>query len=90
MIQSYGIDQYAHQCELLHIDLCGPMRVRSIRGKSYVLIKVDDFSRFTWVNFSKEKGEALKQFSKRCKEMQTLLNLPIISVRSDHGREFDH
>nr|GEW87986.1 hypothetical protein [Tanacetum cinerariifolium] len=33
---------------LLHMDLCGPMRVKSINGKQYVLVIVDDFSRYTW------------------------------------------
>ena len=75
--------------ELLHIDLCGPMRVRSIRGKSYILVTVDDYSRFTWVDFLKDKGEALKPFSRLCKEKQTQLNLPIVLIRSDHRREFD-
>ena len=31
----------------------------------------------------------MKPFSKCCKEKKTLLNLPIVSVRSDHEREFD-
>ncbi|GJR64457.1 retrovirus-related pol polyprotein from transposon TNT 1-94 [Tanacetum coccineum] len=35
---------------LLHMDLCGPMRVESINGKKYILVIVDDYSRFTWVN----------------------------------------
>ncbi|GKE95156.1 retrovirus-related pol polyprotein from transposon TNT 1-94 [Tanacetum coccineum] len=34
--------------QLLHMDLCGPMRVESINGKKYVLIIVDDYSRYTW------------------------------------------
>nr|GEW22811.1 retrovirus-related Pol polyprotein from transposon TNT 1-94 [Tanacetum cinerariifolium] len=34
---------------LLHMDLCGPMRVESVNGKKYILIIVDDYSRFTWV-----------------------------------------
>ncbi|GKE03187.1 retrovirus-related pol polyprotein from transposon TNT 1-94 [Tanacetum coccineum] len=34
---------------LLHMDLCGPMRVASINGKKYILVIVDDYSRFTWV-----------------------------------------
>ena len=34
---------------LLHMDLCGPMRVESISGKRYILVIVDDYSRFTWV-----------------------------------------
>ncbi|GKE11897.1 retrovirus-related pol polyprotein from transposon TNT 1-94, partial [Tanacetum coccineum] len=34
--------------ELLHMDLCGPMRVASINGKKYILVIVDDYSRYTW------------------------------------------
>jgi transposase InsO family protein len=75
--------------ELLHMDLCGPMRVKSPNGKKYMLVVVDDFSRYTWVAFLKEKSEALFEFSKLCKELQTLRNEPIVSIRSDHGREFD-
>ncbi|GJY21836.1 retrovirus-related pol polyprotein from transposon TNT 1-94 [Tanacetum coccineum] len=32
--------------ELLHMDLCGPMRVASINGKKYILVIVDDYSRY--------------------------------------------
>ena len=39
--------------------------------------------------FLKDKSEALKPFSRRCKEMQTQLNLLIVSIRSDHGRELN-
>nr|GFA36090.1 retrovirus-related Pol polyprotein from transposon TNT 1-94 [Tanacetum cinerariifolium] len=34
---------------LLHMDLCGPMRVESVNGKKYILVIVDDYPRFTWV-----------------------------------------
>nr|GEY91768.1 hypothetical protein [Tanacetum cinerariifolium] len=44
---------------LLHMDLCGPMRVESINGKKYILIIVDDYSRFTWVKFLRSKDETL-------------------------------
>nr|GFC57088.1 integrase, catalytic region, zinc finger, CCHC-type, peptidase aspartic, catalytic [Tanacetum cinerariifolium] len=37
--------------QLLHIDLCGPMQVASINGKRYVLVIVDDYSRYTWTHF---------------------------------------
>ena len=33
--------------ELLHVDLCDPMRVTSRGGKTYVLVIVDDYSCFT-------------------------------------------
>nr|GFC73579.1 hypothetical protein [Tanacetum cinerariifolium] len=40
---------------LLHMDLCGPMRIESVNGKKYILIIVDDYSRFTWLNFCVQK-----------------------------------
>ncbi|GKD81133.1 retrovirus-related pol polyprotein from transposon TNT 1-94 [Tanacetum coccineum] len=32
---------------LLHMDLCGPMHVASVNRKKYILVIVDDYSRFT-------------------------------------------
>ncbi|GJR25282.1 integrase, catalytic region, zinc finger, CCHC-type containing protein [Tanacetum coccineum] len=43
--------------ELLHMDLCGPMRVASINGKKYILVIMDDYSRYTWVYFLYSKDE---------------------------------
>ncbi|GJU52131.1 retrovirus-related pol polyprotein from transposon TNT 1-94 [Tanacetum coccineum] len=43
---------------LLHMDLCGPMRVASINGKKYILVIMDDYSLFTWVKFLASKDEA--------------------------------
>nr|GFA34018.1 hypothetical protein [Tanacetum cinerariifolium] len=42
---------------LLHMDLCGPMRVASINGTRYVLVIVDDFTRYTWTHFLRSKDE---------------------------------
>ncbi|GJS76576.1 retrovirus-related pol polyprotein from transposon TNT 1-94 [Tanacetum coccineum] len=44
--------------ELIHMDLCGPMRVESINDKKYILVIVDDYSRYTWVYFLRTKDEA--------------------------------
>ncbi|GKA85187.1 retrovirus-related pol polyprotein from transposon TNT 1-94 [Tanacetum coccineum] len=44
--------------KLLHMDLYGPMRVASINGKKYILVNVDDYSRYTWVYFLRTKDEA--------------------------------
>nr|GEU37542.1 hypothetical protein [Tanacetum cinerariifolium] len=43
---------------LLHIDLCGPMSVESVNIKKYILVIVNDYSRFTWVNCLRSKDEA--------------------------------
>ncbi|GJV72650.1 retrovirus-related pol polyprotein from transposon TNT 1-94 [Tanacetum coccineum] len=50
---------------LLHMDLCGPMRVASINRKKYILVIVDDYSRYTWTLFLHSKDETpevLKDF----------------------------
>ncbi|KAI3797947.1 hypothetical protein L1987_33212 [Smallanthus sonchifolius] len=43
--------------ELLHMDLFGPISIRSIGGKSYCLVVTDEFSRFSWVHFLGTKDE---------------------------------
>nr|GEY96712.1 retrovirus-related Pol polyprotein from transposon TNT 1-94 [Tanacetum cinerariifolium] len=43
---------------LFHMDLCGPMRIASINGKWYILVIMDDYSRYTWVHFLRSKDEA--------------------------------
>ena len=48
--------------ELLHMDLMGPMQVESMGGKRYVFVCVDDFSRFSWVNFLREKSDTFNVF----------------------------
>ncbi|GKD24432.1 retrovirus-related pol polyprotein from transposon TNT 1-94 [Tanacetum coccineum] len=59
---------------LLHIDLCGLMRVASINRKMYILMIVDDYSIFTWVRFLRTKDEAPKAIIKCIKNIQVRLN----------------
>ncbi|GJV05152.1 putative ribonuclease H-like domain-containing protein [Tanacetum coccineum] len=40
------------------MDLCGPMCITCINGKKYILVIVDDCSRFTWVKCLRSKDEA--------------------------------
>jgi hypothetical protein len=44
--------------KLLYMDTVGPVRARSDDGKWYVLVIVDDFSRYSWVFFMEGKDEA--------------------------------
>ncbi|GKE80484.1 retrovirus-related pol polyprotein from transposon TNT 1-94 [Tanacetum coccineum] len=43
---------------LLHMNLCGPMRVASVNGKKYILVIVDDYSRFKKVGIFHETSVA--------------------------------
>ncbi|GJW42668.1 retrovirus-related pol polyprotein from transposon TNT 1-94 [Tanacetum coccineum] len=76
--------------ELLHMDLFGPSVVRSYRGNRYTLVIVDDYSRYTWTRFLKDKTEAFDQFKIFSKKIQNQLGCTIVSIRTDHGRKFDN
>jgi transposase InsO family protein len=73
---------------MLHMDLCGPMRVESINGKKYILVIVDDYSRYTWVKFLRSKDEAPGTIITFLKRIQVLLQAPVRIVRTDNGTEF--
>ncbi|GJR57185.1 retrovirus-related pol polyprotein from transposon TNT 1-94 [Tanacetum coccineum] len=73
---------------LLHMDLCGPMRVESINRKRYVLVVVDDYSWYTWVFFLHSKDEASEVIISFIKKTQVNLQLQVQRVRTDNGTEF--
>ncbi|GJV53141.1 retrovirus-related pol polyprotein from transposon TNT 1-94 [Tanacetum coccineum] len=76
------------QLNLLHMDLCGPMRVASINGKKYILVIVDDYSRYTWTLFLRSKDETPEVLKDFLTMIQRNLQAPVISVRTDKGTEF--
>ncbi|GJZ21353.1 retrovirus-related pol polyprotein from transposon TNT 1-94 [Tanacetum coccineum] len=73
---------------LLHMDLCGPMRVESINRKKYILVIIDDYSRFTWVKFLRLKDEASEIIIKCLKQIQVRLNATVRNVRTNNGTKF--
>nr|GEV92701.1 retrovirus-related Pol polyprotein from transposon TNT 1-94 [Tanacetum cinerariifolium] len=46
--------------QILHMDLCGSLRVEGFNGKKYVLVVIDDYSRYTWTHFLRSKDETPK------------------------------
>nr|GFC74573.1 retrovirus-related Pol polyprotein from transposon TNT 1-94 [Tanacetum cinerariifolium] len=72
----------------LHMDLCGPMRVQTINGKKYILVIVDDYSRFTWVKFLRSKDETSEVVIKFITQIQVGLNKTVRYTRTDNGTEF--
>ncbi|KAK8914549.1 hypothetical protein KSP39_PZI023542 [Platanthera zijinensis] len=71
------------------MDLFGPIAVQSLGGKSYTLVVVGDFSRFTWVFFLRKKSDNFKCLTDFLKCIQIEFNTHIALIRSDHGTEFD-
>ena len=54
------------------------------------MVIVDNFSRYTWVEFLREKSEACEKLETLCKRLQNEKGVPIVKIRSDHGKEFEN
>ncbi|GJZ76167.1 retrovirus-related pol polyprotein from transposon TNT 1-94 [Tanacetum coccineum] len=74
--------------ELIHMDLCGPMRVASINGKKYILVIVDDYSWYTWVYFLRTKDEAPEMIINFITQVQRNLKAQILKIQTDNGTKF--
>nr|GEW54667.1 retrovirus-related Pol polyprotein from transposon TNT 1-94 [Tanacetum cinerariifolium] len=73
---------------LFHTDLCGTMRVESVNGKKYILVIVDDYSRFTWVKFLRSRDEAPDFSIKFLKMIHVRLKVPVHRIQTGNGTEF--
>ncbi|KAJ9538337.1 hypothetical protein OSB04_031070 [Centaurea solstitialis] len=74
--------------DMIHMDICGPMRIESLARKKYMLVLVDEFSRFTWLEFLRAKSDAADRIIAFIKRIQVSLNLKVKKLRSDNGTEF--
>ncbi|XP_073039009.1 uncharacterized protein [Primulina eburnea] len=104
-VESLGSKKYSFVCvpyqvlqhngttrclELLNMDIMGPMEVESLGGKKYSFVCVDDFSRFTWVSFLREKSDTFTAFKTLHAKITNLHDLRVDKIRTDHGKEFEN
>ncbi|GKB83993.1 retrovirus-related pol polyprotein from transposon TNT 1-94 [Tanacetum coccineum] len=71
--------------QLLHMDLCDLMRVESINGKKYVMVIVDDYSRYTWTHFLRSKNETPEVLIDFLRLVQRGLHAQVRTVQTDKG-----
>ena len=74
--------------ELLHGDLCGPIRPNTPAGKKYIIVVIDDHTRYMWSMLLKEKSEAFEKFKRLRKTVEQETGKKIITFRTDKGGEF--
>jgi hypothetical protein len=72
-----------HPGQLLHMDTISPSRVRSMGGKWYVLVIVDDYSRYSWAFFLESKDQVFEHFQLNNEHPNCLK-----AIRSDNETEF--
>ncbi|GJU59626.1 retrovirus-related pol polyprotein from transposon TNT 1-94 [Tanacetum coccineum] len=70
------------------MDLCGPMMVESFNGKKYVLVIVNDYSRYTWTHFLRSKDEKPEVLINFLKLVQRGLHAQVRAIQTDKGTKF--
>jgi transposase InsO family protein len=74
--------------DLIHSDLMGPFPRPSINKLRFVLIFVDDFSRFTWIYFLRQKSEVFQHLKDFKSLVETQSRKMIKFLRTDNGGEY--
>lgn len=74
--------------ELVHSDVFGPVKQASVSGMKYMITFIDDFSRFVWVDFMKEKSEAFDKFKLFKELVESETSQKIKCLRTDNGGEY--
>jgi hypothetical protein len=77
-----------HPRQLFHMDTVGPSRVCSMGGKWYVLIIVDDYSRYSWVFFLESKDQVFEHFWLLALRLNNEHLNCFKAICSDNGAEF--
>ncbi|GJX09972.1 putative ribonuclease H-like domain-containing protein [Tanacetum coccineum] len=74
--------------QLLHMDLFGPVSIRSINKKTYCLVVTDDFSRFSWVFFFATKDKTPEILKNFITGIENQIDHKVKTIRCDNGTEF--
>ncbi|XP_062093458.1 uncharacterized protein LOC133799460 [Humulus lupulus] len=67
--------------------------VEILNGKKYNFVCVDDFSRFTWVDFLRGKSDTFEAFKTLCLKLRVEKDYnigKIVRYRRDHGKEVEN
>ena len=68
----------------------GPTRIEILGENRCIMVIFDDFLRYNWVEFLREKSEACEKLEILYKRLQNKKGVSIVKIRSDHGKEFEN
>jgi hypothetical protein len=74
-----------HSEQLLHMDTVGPSRVRSMGGKWYVLVIIEDYSHYSWIFFLESKDKVFEHFRSLALRLNNEYPNCLKDIRSDNG-----
>ncbi|KAI3685611.1 hypothetical protein L6452_34862 [Arctium lappa] len=75
-------------CSLLHSESGQEMLRADIKGKKYILVLIDEFSRYIWIEFIRAKSDVPDILIRLLKRLQVLFSSKVQKLRSDNGTEF--
>lgn len=78
----------SYPLELVHIDVCGPMKNEPIGGNRYFIIFIDDFLGIYWVYFLINKFDVFNAFKKFQAFVELQSGFSLKNLRSDRGSEY--
>ncbi|RVX04494.1 Retrovirus-related Pol polyprotein from transposon RE1 [Vitis vinifera] len=78
----------SERLQLIHTDVCGPMKTPSLNGNMYFILFIDDKTRMCWVFFMKQKSEVAGVFQSFKALVENQANCSIKVIRSDNGTEY--
>ena len=74
--------------ELVHTNVCEPMRVQARGGYEYFVTFTDDYSRYGFVYLMRQKSETFDKFQEYKVEAEKQLGVHIKQLQSDRGGEY--
>ena len=81
-------ERATERLELIHSDVCGPMRTMARGGFYYFITFTDDFSRYGYVYLMKNKSDSFEKFKEYKAEVEKQTTKSIKTLRSDRGGEY--
>ena len=76
--------------QIIHSDLCGPIKPYSVGGARYIVSFIDDFTRYSECYLVRYKSQALDHFKIYSASVESHTGLPILTLVSDNGGEYSN
>jgi hypothetical protein len=75
--------------EIIHSDICGPLRTKTHKGMEYFITFTDDYSRYGHIYLIRHKSDAIEKFKEYKLEVEKQLGRSIKSLNNDRGGEYE-
>ncbi|KAJ9552680.1 hypothetical protein OSB04_016725 [Centaurea solstitialis] len=86
--KSHSPSRKENVLDLVHSDVCGPMKTRTLGGCSYFVTFINDHSRKVWVYTLKSKDQVFDVFKQFHASVERQTGKKLKCIRTDNGGEY--